>query len=287
MKKRILLIDESLTVQKVVALTLDKNRYSLYYAKSRNEALKQWSENPPELILVGDQVPDINISSFPKEMEVWVGKGIAVPPMILISGHDARDQKNYAGVLKKPFAPSALQAMVSDILSNQVGASETDSSPDEFEDQRLQKIFNDTFPDESTLVRETFRTDTEAEAEAENGDAEQTPIPEFEKAVRSNPWSNATVEKLWSDSPQTTPSSGPAKKSSEDLWSPAAQVTTPKNSHAPQLEQELTERLSSAELSEIVDRVLNRIVPPIVERLVQERLDKLLKAQEEFVELKP
>jgi len=36
----------------------------------------------------------------------------------------------------------------------------------------------------------------------------------------------------------------------------------------------------------MVDKILTRIVPPIVERLVQERLDKLLKEHEQFVEFK-
>ncbi len=40
MRKRVLLIDESLTVQKVVALTLDKSRFSILYAKTRAEAMR-------------------------------------------------------------------------------------------------------------------------------------------------------------------------------------------------------------------------------------------------------
>jgi hypothetical protein len=37
----------------------------------------------------------------------------------------------------------------------------------------------------------------------------------------------------------------------------------------------------------MVDQLLNKLVPPIVERLAQQRLDQLLKETEGFVELKP
>jgi hypothetical protein len=33
--------------------------------------------------------------------------------------------------------------------------------------------------------------------------------------------------------------------------------------------------------------VLGKLLPPIVEKLVQDRLDRLMKEQESFVELKP
>ena len=69
MKKKILLIDESLTVQKVVALTLDKAKYQLSFAKSRPEVMKLVLENPPDLILLSDQMSDMSVGNFPKEME--------------------------------------------------------------------------------------------------------------------------------------------------------------------------------------------------------------------------
>jgi PleD family two-component response regulator len=71
MKKRILLLDESVTVQKVVALTLDRERFAITNAKTRSEAMKSILENPPDLILVSDQVAGVSASAFPKEVETW------------------------------------------------------------------------------------------------------------------------------------------------------------------------------------------------------------------------
>src|SRR5215212_4572112 len=98
MKKRVLLVDESLTVQKVVALTLDRHRFAILYAKSRAEAMKLITESPPELILVSDHVADITASSFPKEVEAWMGRDQGLPPVVLITGQDIKEHRHYAAV---------------------------------------------------------------------------------------------------------------------------------------------------------------------------------------------
>jgi hypothetical protein len=55
-----------------------------------------------------------------------------------------------------------------------------------------------------------------------------------------------------------------------------AQPQTSVPGHQTSLPLQMDENLTR-NLSEIVDKALNRILPPIVERMVQERLDKLLK----------
>lgn len=266
MKKKILLIDESLTVQKVVALTLDKNRYALTFAKSRAEVTKLLLENPPDLILLSDQVGEFNAASFPKEMETWLGGVREAAPVILITAQDIKEQRHYAGVLRKPFSPQALQDLVQEWVKP-----ETDSAGD-LEDERLQKIFNDTFADESTLVRETFRAEVEAE--------EPTGFKEVRGRGATDPMSTS----LWEINPPT-----PKGAAESDGWSKrtTAEVakSSPKGSEHVS-DADLEKFLSSQRIDEVVDRVLSRVVPPIVEKLVNERLDKLLKEQEQFLELK-
>ena len=89
MKKRILLVDESLTVQKVVSLTLDKQRYAVLYARSRAEVMKMIVESPPELVLVSDQVSDIHWQSFPKEVEAWLGREHELPRIIFAAASES------------------------------------------------------------------------------------------------------------------------------------------------------------------------------------------------------
>ncbi len=295
MKKRVLLVDESLTVQKVVSLTLDKNRFLILFAKSRGEVMKIIAEGPPDLILVSDQVSDINFATFPKEVETWLGGLHETPPILLITGQDIKEQKHFAGVLRKPFTPQSLQNMVNDHLQpTPAGGRQAHSGSDDFEDQRLQKIFNETFADEATLVRETFKAEHEME------EATLITRPKENNASVVSEWEEAGGN-LWDvrpvkAPPKPTPVSRQPAVSAESLWSVQPTVSQTPNASSEMAtpsfagalsEEHLEEKLQTNDLAEIVDRVLNRIVPPIVERLVQERLDKLLKEQDQFFELKP
>ncbi len=323
MKKRVLLIDESLTVQKVVALTLDRNRYTVHYAKSRSEAMKDVLQTPPDLILASDQVNDINVSSFPKEVESWVGRERRMPPIILITGQDVKEARHYKGVLRKPFSPQALQAVVvehtrgaEEGAGTSPGTSPGTAAGQEDDDNRLQKIFNDTFADEAKLTRETF--DNEAE------DDERTlltiPAPPPRPAARPAPApppkkpEAKADDDVWNDDAPPQAAAPPKAKTTRsvpppppetaaELWghqkgAPAAEKAAPEPAneilgaedsvaYKAVLEKQVESHLRDHDLDEVVDRLLKKMLPPIVEKLVQERLDRLMKEQESYVELKP
>src|SRR5262245_56759285 len=213
MKKRVLLVDESLTVQKVVALTLDRNRYQVSYAKSRSEAMRLIVETVPDLILVSDQVPDIAAASFPREVETWLARRAPVPPMVLITSQDVREMRQYAGVLKKPFSPQSLQAMVAQHArpdQESEPAVKPASGGEDMEDQRLQVIFNEAFADEAKLVRETFRT----EMEKASPTMTDTPVPgathESDAASDADP-ASTLPDDLWSDAAPRRPEPPPRR----------------------------------------------------------------------------
>ncbi len=235
MKTRIVLLDESLTVQKVIALTLNREQFSISNVKTRSEAMKLVLESPPALIIVSDQVQGINASAFPKEVETWVGRDRTLPAMLLITNQDIKDMRGYGAVLKKPFAPSALQAAVDRCVPIAATPLTLD---EEGEDLGMQRRFVEAFSDEASLVAETLAK----------------PAPKSDEQKRE------TVQVL-----------GP-----EDSMAYKAQ-----------LEQEVGRQVESYDLENVVHRLLEKMVPPIVERLAQERLDKLLKESESFVELKP
>ncbi len=276
MKKRILLLDESLTVQKVVALTLDRDRYALTSVKSRSEAMKLVLESPPDLILVSDQVAGVSASAFPKEVETWAGRDRRVPQLVLITSQDAKEQRGYCAVLKKPFSPQALQAAVSEAIVD-TDSSHGASSMSEREDSDMQKVFADTFSDEANLVAETFQFEAVPNDEA-------TPIQHSSSkatagtARRNGPPPPENVAQLWGRA-----------SDAEEQTSQQVQVLGAEDSMAykAQLEQEVRSKLEGYDFESSVQRILERVVPPIVERLAQARLDQLLKETEGFVELKP
>jgi CheY-like chemotaxis protein len=55
MNLKVLLIDSGVTVQKIVALSLDKSKYSGLFVASKEEAKKQILEQKPDLVLVSDR----------------------------------------------------------------------------------------------------------------------------------------------------------------------------------------------------------------------------------------
>lgn len=264
MQKRILLVDPSLTVQKVVALTLDKQNYHLVYAKTRKDLMKCLSDQLPDLILLGDQVPEVSVATFPKELESWVGRLHAVPPIILVAAHDTSDAKHYNAVLKKPFTPQALKDLVAAHLPMNVvggGFAKVLQSESEWEagrnaDSIMEKSFNVAFSDESQLARVTLK-------EQEDG-MNIPPHGESSKKVATD---------LWGGAPE---SSAPAPRAPRERASASLPNYANAVSPAP-VEEQLELQFKGQDLTPLIDRLLTKMVPPIVERLVNERLDKLLK----------
>jgi CheY-like chemotaxis protein len=308
MKKRILLIDESLTVQKVVALTLDKGSYQVLYARNRQEVMKTIVDQPVDIILLSEVVPGLSWQSFPKELESWLGRSVTPPPVILISGQEMKEAKHYAAVLKKPFSPVALKKLVEEHVGG-MGTVEMlgRESYGEAREDNLQKTFNRAFSDEDELVRQTFGDETQEDSTLESG-ADDSFLGLESPADKVTPMRKAlptTAAELWQTEgpkekvmPPRVP--GGAKENTEDLWGTQnnstratmeelnmmeqrSPVLTAEDSMAYKsvLENEVKSRIQNQDLQEMVERALSEMLPPMVERLVQERLDRLLKEHEE------
>lgn len=248
MKQKILLVDDSLTVQKVVALSLDRNYYQILFAKNQSEALRSMAENEIGVALISESVSGLS-TAFPKEAELRLGRNRRVPPMCLISLRpDAGDRKHYAATIQKPFTPQTLTQMIESVL----GASPPPVHPmtghcDEpergTEEERLHQVFNEAFPHESILVEETLR---HSEEQSDHS-SELTPVSSDEPAP------------LWD-------TLGGSDMIPMKLPSQPTEAVRP---------HPLEENLDS-----LVAKKLDQVLPAIVERLVQERLDKLLAAQD-------
>lgn len=268
MRQKILLIDDSVTVQKVVSLSLDKNRYQLLIARNRTEASRFIVDENPDLILVSDQVADLEVSTFPKEVETWLGRTHDLSPMVLITGENISEAKHYKAVLKKPFTPQTLMALLH-IHADKGAAPEplwakaktASNFADDFEDQKLQKVFNETFSEEGKLVDETFH------AMEEDRPTQLYERPKTAETKKSSLWTSEPVKK---ERP-VTPEHNPVVLSTSDSMAYKAQ-----------LDSEVQSRLEKDNLTEVVERVLQRVLPPIVEKLVAERLDALLAEEDKM-----
>lgn len=254
--KKILLVDDSVTVQKVVSLTLDKSRYALSYAKSRLEAIKLIHEVSFDLVLVSDKTSELTAGTFPSEVEVAL-RGRPGPPMVWVTTQELNQMHGFAGVLKKPFTPQDLKVIVGELTEEEIQERRL-GGPGDPEEERLAKMFNETFSDESRLVSETLK---------------DSPSPPSEDSrMRPNGWE----ARVWAEAT-------PAKTENGDsLWGTRSVTKPDLQAMESKLESELGPRLDEA-----LDRWLLKRVPPIVERLVHERLDKLLLEAEKQFEIKP
>lgn len=265
----ILLVDDSVTVQKVLSLTLDKQRYHLKFATSRAELMKMFLDEPVQLVLLSDQIADIQWSSFPKEVEAWLGRVDNVPPFVLITHRDIKDARNYAAVLKKPFSPDALRSAVENSIKPMDAAAFIRASKVTAEGDSFEQVFNHRFHDETDLVRATLRTEPTMMEDDVNSDALWE-----EDQEKTQQQETKTMQAPSQHQPALKPKAKDILNSEDSM------------AYKIQLESQVESDLKTHNLMEAVDKVLARMVPPIVERLVQERLDKLLKEQEQWVDMK-
>lgn len=307
MKKRILLIDESLTVQKVVALTLDKGSYRVLYAKNRQEVIKTVVDEPVDLVLLSENVTGINWQTFPKELESWLGPDAQNPPVVLVTGQDLREAKHFAAVLKKPFTPSALLEITEAFLGEPVDNEVTGESDRQLlSEDSLQSAFNRRFADENELVRQTFEEDM-PEVEAKGHEVEVAGagrrVPGQTNKLRAisaaDLWESESAD-FESEPKQQPKIPGTPKEKTEDLWGTQTEkyqstaednqmvqqekaVLTSEDSMAYKafLQNEVKSKIQDHDLEAMVKAALVELMPPIVEKLVQERLDELLKEHEE------
>lgn len=273
MKKNVLLIDESLTVQKVVALTLDRQRYAVQNAKSRSEAMKVILEAPPDIILVSDQVSSINASSFPGEVESWVGKDRQTPPIVLITAQDLSEFGRYKSVLKKPFSPQALQTLIGQLVPADTEFHASSAEPES--EGRLQKIFHESFNDEADLVRQTFQNEYDSEEKT----SLNIPTQPKQSADRTRKTPESAAE-LWGVAdPKAHLSGAEADRVDSGLELMDAEDSM---AYKATLDSQIERFLRSQNLEDLVHRMVEKMIPPIVEKVARDRIDRLLKEEGEF-----
>ncbi len=119
MRKRVLLIDDSVTIHKIVALTIDRQSFELISAYSMDEGLRMATEKHPDIILVDNKLCS--------DGECIDGLHRIVPgaPVILLVGaYDHlpdEDFKDYdiTDYLVKPFNSSTLNQALNDATATQ------------------------------------------------------------------------------------------------------------------------------------------------------------------------
>ncbi len=121
MAKRILLADDSLTIQKVVELTFSDGEYDLVCVPNGQRALEKVAESAPDLILADVVMPEKN--GYEVCEAIKANPATARIPVILLSGtfepfdRDRAERLGCDAIVSKPFDSQQLLRQVEALLA--------------------------------------------------------------------------------------------------------------------------------------------------------------------------
>lgn len=133
--RKILVADDSLTIQKVIRLALSNEGYEIQTVSDGNEALQQISTFRPDLVLVDISLPGQDAIEIKNSVSL-VDDLAGTPFVLMSSAFEKVDEvkvsaAQFDGRLTKPFDPAHLRAVLSEVLARparQKGKSESGGS---------------------------------------------------------------------------------------------------------------------------------------------------------------
>ncbi len=195
MPKKILLADDSLTIQKVVELTLAGTDYELTCVSNGQKALESLGHSPPDLILADVVMPGKN--GYEVCEAVKSNPATARIPVVLLSGtfepfdRDRADRIGADRVVSKPFDAQQLLHEIETLLTRDASGSSPVSALEE-------GPFDTAFLDDAVA---TARAPGESEpSEAENPFEHLSPLrpPSLSELRRTDPGEAQSLPSDWS-----------------------------------------------------------------------------------------
>jgi DNA-binding response OmpR family regulator len=119
--RRILAIDDSLTIRKLLEMALGRAGYALELASNGQEGIQRALRNPPELVLLDYVLPDMK--GLDVATRLWGDERTARVPVVVMSAKSDdlralfRDLPSVIEFVGKPFTPSEITFLVADILA--------------------------------------------------------------------------------------------------------------------------------------------------------------------------
>lgn len=131
MAKKLLLADDSVTVQRVIELTFAEEGMQVISVGTGREAIARFQSDRPDIVLADANMPDgdgYEVASHVKEL------GGGDVPVVLMTGafeqldEDRARRVGCDGVLAKPFEPQMAITLVRDLLDRESGAREPEAT---------------------------------------------------------------------------------------------------------------------------------------------------------------
>jgi CheY-like chemotaxis protein len=310
MGKKILLADDSLTIQKVVELTLSGTEYELACVSNGQQALESLRDSRPDLILADTVMPEKN--GYEVCEAVKGSPATARIPVVLLSGIFEpfdRERAERIGcnlVVSKPFDAQQLLEQIESLLAR--ATSEPPPPPPSEEDAPFATPFLEepgaTPPEIAPEEEPPFRAESEpaeagplasepppgaAPAEAHEAAAPESvppveePLPPLPEPRWEEPAAQVPIEAAFEDiSAEQAEVLFDVPAPSGAAPPPAAAgplATAPASTPSSALTEEEIERIAALVIEKLTDRVIREIVwevvPDVAEVAVKRRIAEL------------
>ncbi len=120
MGKKLLVADDSITIQKVIKLALSSEGYEIVAANGGHEVMQAIQQERPDIVLIDVSLPDMNAYDVKQAVDL-TGDGSQARFVLMYSAFERIDDKRadalgFQGRLVKPFDPSNLRKLIADLL---------------------------------------------------------------------------------------------------------------------------------------------------------------------------
>jgi CheY-like chemotaxis protein len=119
MGKKLLVADDSVTIQKVIKLALSSEGYEIVAANGGHEVIQAIQQEQPDIVLIDASLPDMNAYDVKRAVDATGGGRARF--VLMYSAFERIDDKQadslgFQGRLVKPFDPSNLRKLIADLL---------------------------------------------------------------------------------------------------------------------------------------------------------------------------
>lgn len=185
MPKKILLADDSITIQKVVELTFSDGDYQVISVGNGAQALEMISQLRPDVALLDVIMPEVNGYEVCEKIKTDPATA-AIPVLLLTGTFEPFDRKRAEaaganGHLTKPFESQMLITRVSELITASVPA-RAEGVP---EANRVEKTYSPepSLPEQSFREEDPFLADAKQDEKELEGTEEPSPVPERVRAA--------------------------------------------------------------------------------------------------------
>jgi CheY-like chemotaxis protein len=127
MGKKVLVADDSITIQKVIRLALSTDEYDVLAVSDGNEAIKAIEQELPDVVLLDVSLPFFNAFQVKKEIDLKLKESAALIKFVLLTSafenceEEEFKKEGFVAKLTKPFDPSSLRQVLNQALNEVAG----------------------------------------------------------------------------------------------------------------------------------------------------------------------